>query len=159
VNNIPDKPEVHKMVVYTGSADVRVITKEDLRQNQDVDGPDLMVWDYRNGWMLDAAGLSDEVLTYFDVDDDDFVVLDSDVKKFEQLTALHRSRRRATGFSGRLLGNVARARGEVAKDKVILGHTGPASVPGVTDTREAGALPMFEEPVSGQPRTADAVKP
>jgi hypothetical protein len=151
--------KVHKMVVYTGTADVRVIEKADWRENQDLDGPRL-VFHAGNRWMVDAheVGLSDEMLDYFDHDDDGFVVVDSDEKKFANMVAQAKTKRRTMPASGVLHGRAAMAEGAVAKDKIMTAHTGPAEVPGVTDTRPEGVGPMFpKESGDEEPATEEAV--
>lgn len=144
------KVQVHTMVVYTGLNHAHVIEPSDWSNNQGFDGPRL-VFHAGNRWMIDAkeAGLTDDHLEYFANDDDQFVVIKSDEAKFKQLYDLHKRRRRTTPYSGVLAGRVALAGDDGAlRDKIVQGHTGPAEVPGVTDTRPEGVGPLFEQEVA-----------
>jgi len=143
------KVQVHTMVVYIGPNDAHVIEPGDWSTNQGFDGPRL-VFHAGNRWMIDAkeVGLTDDHLDYFENDDDAFTVLKSDEAKFAQLYTRAKAKRRTTQYSGVLAGRVAMAGDDLqARDDIVLGHSGPAVVPGVTDTRPAGEGPMFEQPV------------
>lgn len=137
------------MVVYTGLSDVRIIEPGDWSDNQGVDGPRLVFW-AGNKWMVDAkeVGLTDDHLDYFDNDDDGFVVVDSDQAKFRQLFAQAKAKRRTMSQSGVMHGRAAFAQDAVDRDRIMVSHTGPAEVPGVTDTRPKGVGPMFDQPVA-----------
>lgn len=145
------KVKVHKMVVYTGTADVRVIEEQDWTNNQSIEGPRL-VFHAGNKWMVDAKEekLSDDVLDYFENDDLDFVVIDSDQEYFRYLQARAKRQRKVMSPSGVLHGRAALVGDAVSRDKIMTSHTGPAEVPGVTDTRPPGVGPMFEQPVEDQ---------
>lgn len=147
------KVQVHTMVVYIGVNHAHVIEEADWSNSLGFDGPRL-VFHAGNRWMIDAkeAGLTDDHLDYFENDDDQFVVLTSDTAKFAQLYQAHKNRRRTTPYSGVLAGKVAVLGDDLqARDDLVQGHTGPAVVPGVTDTRPEGVGPLFEQPSEEEP--------
>lgn len=69
-----EKPKTVRVVKYVGTADERVISREDWA-NVDIDH-DGAKWFVGNKWQIDATKFSDDALNYFANEDDGFVIVD-----------------------------------------------------------------------------------
>jgi hypothetical protein len=71
------KPKKIRVVRYIGTADERLISREDW-DNVGIDH-DGAKWFKGNKWEIDASKFSDDCLNYFANDDDGFIIVDKAV--------------------------------------------------------------------------------
>ena len=70
-------PERSKKVVkYTGSSDVRVITKAEWKAI-DINDQDTVVWNWRNDWAVPISDLSETAINYAKNIDPELKIIDA----------------------------------------------------------------------------------